>query len=255
MLLAVDVGNTNMVLGIFEGSNLLMHWRLSTDHGRTCDEMGIITESLFAQLQMAPHNFNGVIIASVVPPMHRSLEQWSRIYLRQDPLWVTKGVKTGMPVRYDNPLEVGADRIVNAVAAYNAYRQRLIVVDFGTATTFDVVSDKGEYLGGAITPGIIISCEALFQKASRLPRVEIDGQPKRAIATNTMDSMHAGIIYGYAGMVDGLVRVIQNELGGGAKVVATGGIAPAISPHTSSIDEVDDLLTLKGLYFIYHLNR
>ena len=255
MLLAVDVGNTNMVLGVFEGSRLVMDWRISTNHNLTSDEMGILTEALFAQMQLAPHNFDGVIIASVVPPMQKTLERWSRSYLRQDALWVSHKLKTGMPVLYDNPLEVGADRIVNAVAAYHEYPQKLIVVDFGTATTFDVVSEKGEYLGGAITPGISISCEALFQKASRLPRIEIEGQPKKAIATNTMDSMHAGIIYGYAGLVDGLVRKIQNEMDGGAMVLATGGIAPAISPHTETIDGVDDLLTLKGLYLLYNLNK
>lgn len=254
MLLAVDVGNTHTVLGAFEGANLIMDWRVSTDHARTSDELGIITESLFAQIELAPHNFNGVIIASVVPPLHRMLTHWSRSYLRQDPLWVDNYRITGMPVLYDNPNEVGADRIVNAVAAYHAYPQKLIVVDFGTATTFDVVSEKGEYMGGAITPGISISCEALFQKASRLPRVEIEGEPGKAIATNTMDSMHSGIIYGYAGMVDGVVRVIQRELGGGAKVIATGGLAPSISPHSECVELVDEMLTLRGLYLIYQRN-
>lgn len=254
MLLAVDVGNTNTVLGAFDGQQLVMDWRIGTDHSRTSDEFGIITENLFAQMQLAPHNFAGVIIASVVPPLQRTLHRWSRSYLRQDPVWVDNHTITGMPVLYDNPLEVGADRIVNAVAAFHEFPQKLIVVDFGTATTFDVVSDKGEYLGGAITPGISISCDALFHKASRLPRVEIEGEPGKAIATNTMDSMHAGIIYGYAGMVDGVVRVMQKELGGGAKVVATGGLAASIAPHTEAIEVVDDLLTLKGLYLLYHLN-
>ncbi len=254
MLLAVDVGNTNTVLGAFDGPRLVMDWRIGTDHGRTSDEFGIITESLFAQMQLAPHNFDGVIIASVVPPLHQTLDRWSRSYLRQDPLWVDENVSTGMPVLYDNPREVGSDRIVNAVAAYSEFPQKLIVVDFGTATTFDVVSGKGEYMGGAITPGIRISCDALFHKASRLPRVEIEGAPGKAIATNTMNSMHAGIIYGYAGMVDGVVKVMQKELGGGAKVLATGGLASSIAPHTESIEVVDDLLTLKGLYLIYQLN-
>lgn len=254
MLLAVDIGNSNTVLGAFEGPKLVMDWRIGTDHSRTSDEFGIITESLFSQMQLTPRDFDGVIIASVVPPLHRTLDRWCRSYLRQDPVWMNEHTITGMPILYDNPMEVGADRVVNAVAAYHEYPQKLIVVDFGTATTFDVVSDKGEYMGGAITPGISISCDALFHKASRLPRVEVEGQPGKAIATNTMDSMHAGIIYGYAGMVDGVVKVMQKELGGGAKVIATGGLAASIAPHTESIELVDDLLTLKGLYLLYQMN-
>jgi type III pantothenate kinase len=255
MILAIDVGNTNTVLGVFDGADMVMDWRICTEHNRTSDELGIITESLFAQMRMTPHNFEGVVIASVVPPLHRTLELWSRAYLRQAPLWVHDYTVTEMKVLYDNPKEVGPDRIVNAVAAYHEFPQSLIIVDFGTATTFDVVSARGEYLGGAITPGINISCEALFHKASRLSRVEIDGEPGKAIATNTRGAMHSGIIYGYAGMVDGLVRVIKRELGGTAKVIATGGLAKIIAPYTESIEITDELLTLKGLYLIYQQAR
>jgi type III pantothenate kinase len=196
-----------------------------------------------------------LIISCVVPPMINTLEGFAQRYLRVKPLWVGPGIKTGMPIHYDNPREVGADRIVNAVAAYDQVHDSVIVVDFGTATTFDIVSRLGEYLGGLIAPGVMISCEALFIKASKLPRVEIFAKPKSVIAKDTISSMNAGIIYGYAGLVDGIVERIKAALGDNPIVIATGGLACLVASETKSIDRVDDYLTLKGLKIIFERNR
>jgi type III pantothenate kinase len=200
-------------------------------------------------------SIEGAIIASVVPPLNNTVDELCRRYFNLAPLFVGPGIKTGMPILYDNPKEVGADRIVNAVAAYERYRDDLIVVDFGTATTFDCISGKGEYLGGAIAPGVMISCEALFQRASKLPRVEIFSQPRAAVAKDTISAMNAGIIYGYAGMVDGVVEAVNAERGVQCKVVATGGLAKIIAPQSRAIQDVDELLTLSGLRTLFLRNQ
>ena len=255
MLLTIDVGNTNIVLGVFDGERLVVDWRIRTERERTHDEMGVLMSALFNQAKVEFSAIDGVIISCVVPPMTRALVKFCRTYLSVEPIFVGPETVTGMPIIYDNPKEVGADRVVNAVAAYQKHRCALVVVDFGTATTFDCVSAKGEYLGGAISPGIIISCEALFQRASKLPRVEISGPPRVAVAKNTIDSMEAGIAFGYAGLVDGVVEAVTREMEDKPKVIATGGLAEVISALTKSVEEVDHMLTLEGLKILYALNR
>jgi type III pantothenate kinase len=255
MLIVMDVGNTNTVIGVYQGDQLLSHWRIRTEKEVTIDELGILMKNLFSSqgLTLAPET--DLIISCVVPPMINTLEGFAQRYLMVKPLWVGPGIKTGMPIHYDNPREVGADRIVNAVAAYDQVQASVIVVDFGTATTFDIVSRQGEYLGGLIAPGVMISCEALFIKASKLPRVEIFAKPKSIIAKDTISSMNAGIIYGYAGLVDGIVERIKTALGDNPTVIATGGLACLVASETKSIDRVDDYLTLKGLKIIFERNR
>ena len=255
MLLAIDVGNTNTVLGVFQGERLVADWRVRTERERTRDELGVLLSNLFAASPVPMGSIDGVIISSVVPPMNNTLIDFCRRYFGLQPLFVGPGIKTGMPILYDNPREVGADRIVNAVAAYERFPQDLIVVDFGTATTFDCISADGKYLGGAISPGVMISCEALFQRASKLPRVEIFSRPKSVVAKDTVSSMNAGVLYGYAGLVDGLVDAINAERGVKCKVLATGGLAGIIAAHSATIEEVDDLLTLRGLYILYQRNQ
>lgn len=254
MLLAIDVGNTNTVMGVFDENKLIIDWRVRTERQRTGDELGILFSDLFRNSPVPLAAVDGVIISSVVPPMQSALVAFCQSYIGVAPLFVGPGIKTGMPVLYDNPREVGADRIVNAVAAYVAHRDNLIVVDFGTATTFDCVSQRGEYLGGAIAPGIAISCEALFQQASKLPRIEIFAVPRTVVAKDTISSMNAGIIFGYAGLVDGLVRAINRERGVNSKVVATGGLASLIASQAETIDKVDEYLTLRGLCILYKRN-
>jgi len=255
MLVVMDVGNTNTVIGVYQGEQLLSHWRIRTEKDTTIDELGILMSNLFqAQgLKLAPGT--DLIISCVVPPMLNTLDGFAQRYMQTRPLWVGPGIKTGMPIHYDNPREVGADRIVNAVGAYDQVHGPVIVVDFGTATTFDVISRQGEYLGGAIAPGVLISCEALFMKASKLPRVEIFAKPKTIIAKDTISSMNAGIIFGYAGLVDGIVHRIKTAMGENARVIATGGLACLIASETQTIDFVDDYLTLKGLKIIFERNR
>jgi len=255
MLVVMDVGNTNTVIGVYDGDTLLSDWRIRTEKEVTIDELGILLRNLFQAQGLTLTPGIELIISCVVPPMVNTLEGFALRYLNVKPLWVGPGIKTGMPIYYDNPREVGADRIVNAVAAYEEVHGAVIVVDFGTATTFDVVSKQGEYLGGAIAPGVMISCEALFLKASKLPRVEIFVKPKSIIAKDTISSMNAGIIYGYVGLVDGIVSRIKEGLGDPARVIATGGLACLIASETKSIDTVDDYLTLKGLKIIYERNR
>ena len=254
MLLVVDVGNTNIVLGVYQEDKLLVHWRIATDRHKTGDELGILLKNLFDFSQLNMEKVTAVAISSVVPPLMSGLAEMSRKYFRVTPLVVEPGIKTGMPIKYENPREVGADRIVNGVAAYVFYQGPVIVVDFGTATTFDLISAQGEYLGGAIAPGISVATEALFQRAAKLPRIELV-KPKSVIGKNTVASMQAGIVYGFIGQVDGIVSRMKQELGSNAFVVATGGLAEMIARETQIIDKVDPLLTLEGLRIIYYRNR
>jgi type III pantothenate kinase len=255
MLLAIDVGNTHTVYGVFQEKRLVAHWRIRTERERTSDELMVLLSNLFAASPVPMGSIDATIIASVVPPVNNTYQDLFASYFHQQPLFVGPGMKTGMPILYDNPKEVGADRIVNAVAAYERFPQDLIVVDFGTATTFDCVSAAGEYLGGAIAPGIMISYEALFLRASKLPRVELVSRPRSVVAKDTISAMNAGITYGYAGLVDGLVTAINKERGIKCKVLATGGLAFIVAPQSKTIEEVDDLLTLRGLRILYDRNQ
>jgi len=250
MLLAIDIGNTNIVLGVYEGSNLLTHWRLLTDAERTADEYGVLISHLASLRGISRDQIHAIVISCVVPPMLSVAQELGERFFGLQPLVIRPGVKTGMPVLYDSPKDVGTDRIANAVAAYEKHHDACIVVDFGTATTFDFVSKKGEYLGGCIAPGLEISVEALFQRASKLPRVEIV-KPREVVGKNTVHSIQAGIFYGYVGLVDGIVERIQRENRVQAKVIATGGLAPLIAPESSVITEIDEFLTLDGLRIIY----
>jgi type III pantothenate kinase len=253
VLLAIDVGNTNTVLGAFEASSLRHQWRVETSQSRTYDEWGILIRQLHASVGLDPARVRAIVISSVVPPLAFALEQMSQRYFGVKPLFVGPGVKTGLPILYDNPREVGADRVVNAVAAFARFKRGLIVVDFGTATTFDAVSPRGEYLGGAIAPGISISMEALFRNASKLPRVEF-ARPPHVVGKNTVASMQSGIVFGYVGLVDGICERMQVELAFPALVVATGGLAPLVAGLSKAISEVDEHLTLDGLRIIHEMN-
>ena len=254
MLLVVDVGNTNTVLGLFDGAELVHDWRIRTVVDHTVDEYGMLIYNLYKTSRISSRKIRDIIISCVVPPMLNILEPLCGKYFSLNPLIVGPGVKTGMPIFYDNPKEVGADRIVNAVAGYEKYKQDLIIVDFGTATTFDYVSARGEYMGGCITPGIMISSEALFERAAKLPRVELS-KPRSIVAKDTVSSMQAGIIYGYAGLVDGICERMKAEVKSNPLVVATGGLAKIVAPETRNINIVDDMLTLEGLRIIYLRNK
>jgi type III pantothenate kinase len=251
MLLAIDIGNTNTVIGVFDEDLLVHHWRLRTEKDATEDEFQVTVKSLFSLENAMLDSITGTIVSCVVPPMVNILDRFCTKYLHHEPIWVDAATFTDMPILYDNPKEVGADRIVNAAAAFHKYRTNLIVVDFGTATTFDCISQDGAYLGGAISPGIVVSSEALFQKASKLPRVEIFVAPKRAIAKDTVSSMNAGIIFGYAGLVDGIVRRIKSEMTTAPKVIATGALAELVAEFAETIEAVEPHLTLEGLRIIY----
>ena len=255
MLFCIDIGNTNIVLGVADKDQVQEHWRIRTEKDATADELGILIGNLFRSSEIRISDITDIIISCVVPPLLNAFQELVRRYFNATPMIVGPGLKTGMPIHYPNPKEVGADRIANAVAAYEKYRTGLVVVDFGTATTFDCVSDEGAYIGGAIAPGVIISCEALFQKASKLPRVEIFASPKNVIAKDTISSMNAGIIYGYAGLVDGIVKRIKKAVKYDLSVIATGGLAPLICEESETIDHVEEFLTLEGLMLIFKRNR
>lgn len=253
MLLVIDIGNTNTVLGIYDGDRLVQHWRLATSRSRTSDEYGVLIRQLF---EMAPHEIqkiNGCIVACVVPPMQATITSMVERFFNIVPLVVGPGIKTGMPILYENPREVGADRVVNAVAAYERFRQACIVVDFGTATTFDAISTDGRYLGGSIVPGVVISAEALFQRASKLPRVEIVA-PEKVIGRNTVTSMQSGLLYGYVSLVDGMVDRISEEMQCSVRVIATGGLSSLFATHSRRIEDYDPDLTLVGLKILYERN-
>ncbi|HUB29951.1 MAG TPA: type III pantothenate kinase [Terracidiphilus sp.] len=258
MLLALDVGNTNTVLGLYqldaEPPKLAANWRVSTHRAQTVDEFGVFFVNLFEMHGMSPSQVTHIIISSVVPPVDSTLREVCETYFHLDPLFVEPGIKTGMPVLVDNPSELGADRLVNAIAAFERYGGPCVVVDFGTATTFDVISAKGEYLGGAIAPGLGISADALFARAARLGRIDVK-RPAKVIGTNTVTHLQSGLYYGYIGLVDGILERMVNELGEKPRVIATGGLARQIAPDSRYIAEIDDMLTLDGLRILFERNR
>jgi type III pantothenate kinase len=271
MLLALDVGNTNTVLGLYRleeepagaappaepsshDANLAAHWRVTTHRTQTSDEYGVLFVNLFNMHGISVDQVKHIIISSVVPPVEGTLRRVCEKYFHLQPLFVEPGIKTGMPVLVDNPTELGADRLVNAIAAFERYGGPCIVVDFGTATTFDVISAKGEYLGGAISPGLGISADALFSRAARLGRVDIK-RPAKVIGTNTVTHLQSGLYYGYIGLVDGILERMSTELGLQPKIIATGGLARQISPDSRYIEQIDDMLTLEGLRILFERNR
>lgn len=258
MLLAIDVGNTNIVLGVFDGKRLVQSWRLQTLRERTSDELGLLLEGLFSHSGIDRARVTGIVVSSVVPPLTGTMETMVEGYFGLHALIVDPAANTGMPILYENPAEVGADRIVNSIAAYEQFGRGsgrpMIVCDFGTATTLDAITAQGAYLGGAICPGVTISADALFQRAARLPRIDVR-KPSRVVGRTTVEAMESGLFYGYVGMVEGLVRRMSDELGGNAMCVATGGLATLIAPETRLLEHVDVDLTLQGLRIVWERNH
>lgn len=254
MLLAIDVGNSNNVIGLFSRDKLLTHWRIRTEWNRTADEYWVLIKEFIIMNKIDAETIDDIIISCVVPKLIRTLEEMSKKYFSCEPLIVGPGIKTGIPILYRNPAEVGADRIVNAVAGYEKYGGPLIIVDFGTATTFDAISKKGEYLGGAIFPGVQISLEALFKNTAKLPRVDLS-VPEQVIGKSTVESIQSGAIYGYVGLIDSMVVRMRNELRQKARAIATGGMGQLISSNTETIEIFDPFLTLDGLRILYEKNR
>ncbi len=254
MLLAIDIGNSNIVWGLFDGRTLKGHWRLGTDARKTSDEYGILFSNLLAAAGVKPEQISGAVISSVVPALTRPFETMAQTFFGQVPLVISCDTDTGLTLRYANPKEIGSDRLVNAAAAYERYRADLIIVDFGTATTFCAVTKAGEYLGGVIAPGLGISADALFSRTAQLPKVELV-RPKSVIGRDTASSIQSGLVYGYAGLVDEIVRRMEQELGHSSLVVATGGLSAIIAPESRTIREVRPLLTLDGLELLYRRSR
>jgi type III pantothenate kinase len=250
MLLVIDIGNTNTSLGVFDGETLTTHWRLTTERARTVDEWGVLSRNLFALAGWDFKSIDAIAVASVVPPLNFTLKRMAEVYFQITPLFIDHTIDTGLSILYQPAADVGADRIVDAVAAIHKYGAPCIVVDFGTATTFDAINAKGEYLGGVITPGITISADALFERAAKLPRVEIK-RPQKIIGSATVEAMQSGLYHGYVGLVDGILRKMIEELGGTARVIATGGLASLIATGSEFIEHVDETLTLEGLRLIY----
>ncbi|MFO7247471.1 MAG: type III pantothenate kinase [Bacillota bacterium] len=254
MLLVMDVGNTNIVIGVYEGRELRHHWRVHTDRDKTEDEYGLLIRALFDHAGLTFSDIEAVVIGSVVPPLMYALERMARKYLGREAMVVGPGIKTGVNIKTENPKEVGADRIINAVAALHLYKPPLVIVDFGTATTFDVIDERGDLIGTAIAPGLVIAAEALFQKAAKLPRIEIV-RPSHVVGRNTVTAMQSGVYFGYVALVDGLVSRIRRELKAPATVVATGGLAELVAAESETIDIVNPFLTLQGLQLLYERNR
>lgn len=257
LLLAIDVGNTNIVFGVYREKKLLNNWRIATERNRTSDEYGLLFEQIFSYHRLDIGNVKNIIISSVVPPLMHTMSAMGSKYFNISPIIVGPGIKTGIDIKYDNPKEVGADRIVNAVGGYSKYGGPLILVDFGTAITFDAISENGDYLGGVITPGVTISMEALFSRTAKLPKVEF-AKPARVIGKNTINSIQSGMVYGYVGLVDFIIEKMLEEIpysSDGIKLVATGGFSELISNESRYISRTDKLLTLEGLRIVYEMNR
>lgn len=254
MLLVIDVGNTNTSLGVYKGAELIAHWRLTTEHSRTGDEYGVQARNLFELAGLDFKTINAIAIASVVPPLNYTLKRMAEVYFHLSPLFVDHATELGLKILYEPASDVGADRLVDAVAAIHKYGAPCIIVDFGTATTFNAINEDGNYLGGVITPGIMISADALFERTAKLPRVDIK-RPRKVIGSSTVAAMQSGLYHGYVGLVDGVLRKMLGEVGGSPRVIATGGLAPLIATGSELIELVDDTLTLEGLRLVYERTK